>query len=104
MSEIFAMFPTIGAIAVICFAIGQALKTTKLPTKYVPVIVAILGGGLGVAGHYIGVLELANVGLLDSIASGIVSGLVSSGAFSLVKNITGAYPDNEYSKAEQTID
>lgn len=101
METIFAMFPTIGAIAVICFVIGQGLKLTSLPTKFVPVLVAIAGAVLGVAGHFGGILELANVTIFDAIASGIVSGLVASGGYSLVKNLAGAYPENELSKKEQ---
>lgn len=104
MESIFAMFPTVGAIAVICFLVGQTVKTTSIPTKFVPVIVAIVGAVLGLVGHFIGVLELANVGIFDAVATGIVSGLVSSGAFSLVKNITGAYPENDYAKSEQAED
>lgn len=101
METIFAMFPTIGAIAVICFLLGEALKLTTLPTKTVPVLVALAGGVLGVAGHFGGVLDLVNITLMDAIATGIVSGLVASGGYSLVKNLAGAYPENDLSKTEQ---
>lgn len=101
MNEIFTMFPTVGCLAVICFIIGQLIKLTPLATKYVPVIVAIAGGILGVVGQMAGVAELANMGIFDAIATGICTGLVASGGYSLVKNLTGAYPENELSKKEQ---
>ena len=102
MDKIFELFPTIGCIAVICFLIGQAVKLIpNLPTKFVPVIVAVCGGILGAAGGYLGIAELAEVSILDAIATGICSGLVASGAFSMMKNLTGAYPANDLSKKEQ---
>lgn len=101
MEPVFAMFPTIGAIAVICFLIGEGLKLTSMPTKAVPEIVAIAGAILGVIGHSCGILELASLNILDAMATGIVSGLVASGGYSLAKNVTGAYPENDLSKADQ---
>lgn len=101
MEAILGTFPTIGAIAVICFLVGQALKTTPIATKYIPVIVALLGGVLGVLGFMTGVSELQNMDIFEAIATGICSGLVSSGAYSLTKNVSGAYPENSLSKSEQ---
>lgn len=101
MEPIFAMFPTIGAIAVICFLLGEGLKLTNIPTKAVPELVAIFGAILGAVGHFGGVLELVNLSLLDAIATGIVSGLVATGGYSMMKNMTGAYPENDLSKEEQ---
>lgn len=101
MEAILGTFPTIGAIAVICFVIGQALKTTPIATKYIPVIVAVLGGILGVVGAITGVSELQDMDIFSAIATGVCSGLVASGAYSLTKNVSGAYPENELSKSEQ---
>lgn len=101
MENIFAMFPTIGCIAVICFVVCQIVKMTPLATKWVPIISAVVGGVLGVAGMYLGVADLANVQLFDAIATGIASGLVASGGYSLVANASGKYPMNELSKKEQ---
>lgn len=101
MEAILGTFPTIGAIAVICFFVGQALKTTPIATKYIPVIVALLGGVLGVLGVMTGVSELQDMNIFEAIATGICSGLVASGAYSLTKNVSGAYPENSLSKSEQ---
>lgn len=101
MDNIFTMFPTIGCIAVICFLACQAVKLTSLPTKFVPVISAVVGAILGVVGQVLGIAELANVSILDAIATGICSGLVASGGYSLAKNLAGDYPSNELSSKEQ---
>lgn len=98
--DITTMFPTIGSIAVICFALGELVKVTPCPTKYIPVIVAIFGGILGAAGCGCGISELANLNIFDAIATGICSGVVSSGAFSLISNLKNP-ADNNYSKKEQ---
>ena len=93
MTEIFNTFPTIGCIAVICFVFGEIVKLTPVPNSWTPVIVAIFGGVLGVIGQMTGVMMLQDLTILDAIATGICSGLVASGAFSLFKNISGAYDE-----------
>lgn len=90
------MFATIGSIAVICLIIGQICKAIpNLATKWIPIIVAVCGGALGVVGYYIGVPELATLNIMDAVATGIVSGIASSGAFSLYKNLTNQYEGND---------
>lgn len=99
--DIASMFPTVAALVVICFVIGQLLKQTPIATKWVPVIVAIAGGVLGVIGQVTGMAAFADMELFDAIATGICSGLTASGAYSLAKNVAGHYPENELSKKEQ---
>lgn len=101
MEQIMQMFPTIGCIAVICFIVCQIVKLTPLATKWVPIISAVVGGVLGVIGQMTGVAELAGLQIFDAIATGICSGLVASGAYSLVSNTKGDNPQNEFSAKEQ---
>lgn len=101
MEQIMQMFPTIGCIAVICFIVCQVVKMTSLATKWVPIISAIVGGVLGVVGQMTGIAELADLQIFDAIATGISSGLVASGAYSLVSNASGSNPQNEFSAKEQ---
>lgn len=101
MEQIMQMFPTIGCIAVICFIVCQIVKLTPLATKWVPIISAVVGGVLGVVGQMTGVAELADLQIFDAIATGICSGLVASGAYSLVSNAKGDNPQNEFSAKEQ---
>ena len=91
MTELFTTFPTIGCIAVICFVFAEIVKLTPLNNKWIPAVVAVLGGVLGWIGQITGILELQNMTILDAIATGVCSGLVATGAFSLFKNISGAY-------------
>lgn len=101
MEQIMQMFPTIGCIAVICFIVCQVVKMTSLATKWVPIISAVVGGVLGVVGQMTGIAELADLQIFDAIATGICSGLVASGAYSLVSNASGNSPQNEFSAKEQ---
>lgn len=103
MDLIFNAFPTIGCIAVICYLIGETVKCTPLPTKFIPIIVSVCGAILGCIGKLTGMVELVDMGYLEVIATGICSGLAASGAYSLYKNLTNTYPDNNLSKAEQNL-
>ena len=85
-------FPQIASIAVICFIVGQALKTIdRLPTKYIPGIMPLLGVALAIFGHFTGYESLANQHILDCIATGIISGFGSSGIYSAYQNLCGNY-------------
>lgn len=85
-------FPQIASIAVICFIVGQALKTIdRLPTKYIPGIMPLLGIALAIFGHFTGYESLANEHILDCIATGIISGFGSSGIYSAYQNLRGNY-------------
>lgn len=89
-------FLEVGSISVICLVIGQLCKLfDKLPTKFIPVIVAVCGGILGVVGVKLGIPEFFDMNILDAIATGIISGIASSGLFSLYKNLSGAYEGND---------
>jgi len=74
----YAVFP----IALICFCIGYVIKhyITKLPNRFIPVILA----GVGL------VLNLSFNGFtfsLEIIIGGIASGLVATGSFEAVRNL-----------------
>ena len=87
-----SVFPQVASITVICFVIGQAVKTLDfLNTKYIPVIVLMLGLVMGIAGHFIGIPGLIEANLFDAAAIGAVSGLASSGVYSAYQNLVGKY-------------
>lgn len=78
---------TVLAIVVITYLIGLAAKT--IPTvkdNYIPVIVGVSGGVLGVIGIFVMPDFPAN-DILNAIAIGIVSGLASTGANQAYKQI-----------------
>lgn len=71
------------AIVAICMAIGYVIKHSLsfIPNKYIPLIMAVLGVVLNVwMNGWIFTPEV--------LLGGLASGLASTGAFELVKNIT----------------
>lgn len=85
-------FATIGSIAVLTFVICQIIKQIPaLNNKAIPVIALAVGCILGGVGFATGIPGLAELNLFDALATGAISGISSSGMFSLYKNLTGAY-------------
>ena len=74
------------AITVICYLIGIVAKTSPLDNKWIPCIVGIVGGILGVVGMYV-MPDFPAKDVLNAVAIGIVSGLASTGANELVKQL-----------------
>ena len=69
-------------VVAICFAVGYVIKHSLdfMPNKYIPLIMAVLGTGLNI---------WLNGGLFtpEILLGGLASGLASTGAFELVRNI-----------------
>uniref|UniRef100_A0AAU8B567 Holin protein n=1 Tax=Dulem virus 39 TaxID=3145757 RepID=A0AAU8B567_9CAUD len=79
---------TVLAIVVITYLIGLAAKTIPaVKDNYIPVIVGVSGGVLGVIGMFVMPDFPAN-DILNAIAIGIVSGLASTGVNQAYKQIT----------------
>ena len=74
----YAVFP----IAIICFVVGYIIKhfIPKLPNKFIPLILAILGLFLNIAfsGWKFN---------FDIAITGLCSGIVATGSFELVRNL-----------------
>lgn len=84
MSNYYTVVP---AIAVISWLVGYASKQIpSIKDNYIPVIVGVVGGILGVIGMYV-IPEYPVKDILDAIALGIASGLASTGAHQIVKQI-----------------
>lgn len=78
---------TVLAIVVITYLIGLAAKTIPaVKDNYIPVIVGMSGGVLGVIGMFVMPDFPAN-DILNAIAIGIVSGLASTGVNQAYKQI-----------------
>lgn len=75
------------AITVICYLIGVLVKTSPLDDKWIPCIVGVVGGALGVAGMYV-MPDFPAHDILNAVAIGIVSGLASTGAHQLGKQLS----------------
>jgi hypothetical protein len=75
---------TVVAIVVICYLIGMAVKVSPVKDEYIPVIVGVCGGILGVVGMYV-MPDFPAQDILNAIAVGITSGLASTGANQIYK-------------------
>ena len=77
----------VAVITVICFLVGQLVKATGLDTKYIPVIVGVAGGALGVLGMFV-MPEFPATDYMTAAAVGIVSGLAATGINQVYKQLT----------------
>lgn len=83
----FTQVSTVVAIVVITYLIGYAAKQIpNVKDSYIPVIVGVAGGILGVLGMYV-IPEFPANDILNAIAVGIVSGLSSTGVNQIYKQV-----------------
>lgn len=76
------------AIVVICYLIGLAVKAIPvIKDEFIPVIVGVCGGILGVIGMFV-MPDFPADDVLNAIAIGIVSGLASTGVNQAYKQLT----------------
>ena len=80
---------SVAAITVICYLVGLIVKTTSLDNKFIPAIVGLCGGFLGVAGLYLGLPDFPATDPLTALAVGIVSGLAATGINQAAKQLSG---------------
>ena len=86
----FSMISTVIAITVICYLVGMGAKASGfIKDEYIPVIVGVFGGVLGIVGMYT-IPEFPAQDVINAIAVGIVSGLASTGVNQAMKQNTNA--------------
>ena len=78
---------TVAAITVICYLIGMGCKAYGKIDKWIPIIVGVCGGILGVIGWKT-IAQFPADDILNSIAVGIASGLASTGVNQIVKQLS----------------
>ena len=84
MSELIITLP---AIIVISYLVGMACKAIdSVPDKLIPVIVGTAGAILGIVGLYT-MKDFPADNILNALAIGIASGLASTGANQIVKQL-----------------
>lgn len=77
------------AITVITYLIGMGCKAwEKLDNKFTPVICGLVGAVLGVVGLHT-MADFPAKDVLNAVAVGIVSGLASTGANQIGKQLSG---------------
>lgn len=77
-----------GAIAVICYGVGEIVKVTPLDNKFIPAILFVVGGILGAVAYLINIPTFPASDILTAIAVGVVSALASTGVNQLIKQLT----------------
>lgn len=81
-----SLIATVAAITVIAYLVGMACKATGKMDKWIPVIVGTVGAVLGVVGMYT-IKNFPAQDVLNALAVGIASGLASTGANQVVKQL-----------------
>ena len=84
----------VAAITIICYLFAEGIKATKLNNKWIPVLVGLLGGILGVVGMFV-MPEFPAGDVITAIAVGIVSGLAATGANQMYKQLKPTYDDDD---------
>ena len=74
------------AIVIICYLIGMTVKASPIGDKWIPCIVGICGGIIGVIALYVMPGYPAS-DVISAFAIGIASGLASTGADQAVKQL-----------------
>ena len=78
---------TVVAIVVITYLIGLGAKAIpRIEDNYIPIIVGVAGGILGIIGMYV-IPDFPANDILNAIAVGIVSGLSSTGVNQIYKQV-----------------
>jgi ribonucleotide monophosphatase NagD (HAD superfamily) len=86
----FSQVTTVVSIVVITYLIGLASKAIpNVKDNYIPIIVGVAGGILGVVGMYV-IADFPANDVLNAIAVGIVSGLASTGVNQIYKQVKNA--------------
>ena len=78
---------SVAVVTVICYLIGMAVKATAIENKWIPIIVGVSGGVLGVVGMLI-MADFPATDYLTAVAVGIVSGLASTGVNQIAKQMS----------------
>ena len=78
---------SVAVITVICYLIGMAVKATAIENKWIPIVVGVSGGVLGVVGMQI-MADFPATDYLTAVAVGIVSGLASTGVNQIAKQMS----------------
>lgn len=82
-----SLIATVGAITVITYLIGMGIKAYGSLDKWIPVVVGTVGGILGVVGMKT-MPDFPAGDVLNALAVGIASGLASTGANQIVKQLS----------------
>lgn len=85
--DITTMGTTVAAITVIAYLIGMIAKALPfVKDEFIPVIVGLAGGALGIVGMHV-IPDFPAQDLLNAMSTGILSGLASTGVNQVIKQL-----------------
>ena len=76
----------VAVITIMCYLIGQVVKASGVDNKWIPIVVGVAGGILGVVGMHV-MPDFPAQDYLTAIAVGIVSGLAATGVNQVAKQL-----------------
>ena len=80
---------TVASVTVICYLLGLIVKALPWDgNRYIPILCGLAGGALGVAAFCLGLPDFPASDPLTAAAVGIASGLASTGADQLFKQLS----------------
>lgn len=80
-------YATVAPIIIICYLVGLGLKSCEqFKDKYIPTVLGIVGGILGIPSMYI-MADFPATDIITAISVGIVSGLASIGVNQIWKQM-----------------
>ena len=82
------------AITIICYLVGMGVKASPLDDKFIPIIVGVVGGIIGIVAYLTGMPNFPADNPIVAIAVGIVSGFASTGINQIFKQWKGASDGN----------
>ena len=77
---------SVAVITVICYLIGLIVKACGFDTKWIPIVVGVSGGCLGVAAMFL-MNDFPATDYITAVAVGIVSGLAATGIDQITKQL-----------------
>lgn len=77
---------SVAVITVICYLVGQVVKVSGVDNKWIPIVVGVAGGILGVVGMHL-MPDFPAQDYLTAVAVGIVSGLAATGIDQVAKQL-----------------
>lgn len=90
---------TVACITVVCYLVGMVCKAYGKIDKWIPCIVGAVGAVLGVVGMYT-IKDFPASDVLNALAVGIASGLASTGANQIVKQLSQS-EDNDAKEVKE---
>ena len=85
---------SVASIVAICYFCGYCVKQTKIDNKYIPIIVGVIGGILGIVGMKV-IPDYPATDNITAVAIGITSGLSSTGINQIKKQYLKSLEDTE---------